>query len=412
MIDSRTNRFSLELLHNYKVNRIPENMVFSSIYQQIVDISRNAPLYLIYPSDELQTYATQIKELSLQLGDMLKCYFRNDASNPLRQLQLVAPPSEYVSVKPLKPADKPAAYSVEINSVAAGQINRGNSVSRKICPFTAQIYSFRIESEDESFDFELPITNDSTNETVLHQIQNLIRQTTNHLDSWIEEDDSKIALHLQAQANRQNKPASFTIKDTTHNGIVSFYGLDRIYALPQPSVFSVNDEPFHSYGITFEIDELFELTLNTVCQEPVHISFEMDTSKITEEIKHLADTINHLIILSNSCPNSTLKCELTSFLLSHKEALASVGIDLSDANTLQTDPEKLELSIQDSSLETLLSKEESFSKELMEHTKEISIDPMKYVPNKVVSYKNFTSVNYPNPYLTSMYSGFLFTNCC
>lgn len=412
MIDCRNNRFSLELLHNYKVDTITENFVFSSIYQKIVNISRNAPLYLIYPSDELQSFATQLKQVSLTLGDMLNHYFSNDSSNPLKKLQLTAPPSQYIEVKTLESPEEPVIYDILVEAVATGQLNQGKSVSKNTCPFTAQTFSFRIETDENSFDFEIPVKNDSSNEIILTRILNIIKQTANHLDASIENEDSKISLLIQAQANRRNKPAHFTIRDITPNGLVSYYGLDRIMAQPQSSVFFVNDKPFRSFGIAFEIDNLFELTLKAPCSEHIQVAFEINNSLIIDEIHQLAEMINQLLILSSSCSNIALKCELTSFLTSYQSELSSIGIVLNESIMLETNTNQLIQSIADSSLENILSKNEPFTQELMKHTQEISLNPMKYVPNKVVSYKDYTTINYPNPYLTSMYSGFLFTNLC
>ena len=227
-----------------------------------------------------------------------------------------------------------------------------------------------------------------------------------------QEKDSNVSLHLQARAHRRNQPAQFTIKDTNSNGIISYYGLDQITTTPQPSDFSINRKTYHSYGIAFEIDELFELSLVKPCTDEIQVAFEIDSSSISNEIVKLEDTINRLLTISHACPKNKLQREITSFLIEHKAELESIGINLDSSNMLYTNQEQLENSIKDATLEELFSENDSFSQKLLEQTHAISINPMEYVPNKIVSYKDHRKTNYPNPYLTSMYSGFLFTNCC
>ena len=54
----------------------------------------------------------------------------------------------------------------------------------------------------------------------------------------------------------------------------------------------------------------------------------------------------------------------------------------------------------------------NFADSLIDKTKEISVDPMKYVDRPVVNYKNPDSKNYSSPYITSVYSGMMFNNYC
>ena len=48
----------------------------------------------------------------------------------------------------------------------------------------------------------------------------------------------------------------------------------------------------------------------------------------------------------------------------------------------------------------------------IEKTKDISVDPMKYVDRPVVNYKNPDNRDYSSPYITSEYSGMMFNNYC
>lgn len=413
MIDSKCNRYALELVHNRKVNITnQQTKTFSYIYQQIINISQNAPVYLIYPTDEIQQFATQIKDLSIQLSDYLKTFYTDNDENPFRQLKLAPLPSEFITVKLLKQPDEQVEYNIHIDSVANGQQNIGTYVSKGVCPFTERTYTFTIQTDEQSYDFEIKVTNSSSNESILKKIASLINRATEQLEATLLYDHSKLALSIKASAHRQNTPATFTIKDSVQDGLVSYYHLNQIAASPGHSEFRVNDEAVESYGVAFVIDETFEITLHAPCEQTIKISFEQDRGIIENSILNLQRIINHLLSLSYTSKKHTLEKEILDILLSHKEALSQVGIYFDDSLMLATNQEQLESSIQNHSLEELFSDDESFAPELLEHTQTIILDPMKYVPNKIVSYKDYSKINYPNPYMTSMYSGFIFTSYC
>lgn len=414
MIDSKYNRYVLELVHNRKVNITHQDItVFSYVYQQIRNISKNAPVYLIYPTEDIQQFAENIKDLSLQLEDFLKQLLSPEADNPLHQLHLIPPPSQFITVKTLEQPEEPVEYEIHINSVSKGQRNEGSFSSPNLCPFTAQTYAFSIMTDEDDYDFEIPVTNESTNQSVLTRICELINRTASGLvANLVYNKYSKVALSIEALPHRKDKPARFTLKDDMPNGLIEYYNLNTIVSQPSQSNFSVNNEQVSSYGIAFVIDDLFEFTLHEPCEQNIKLKFELNREIITAEIEKLQNLLNHMLRLSQKNNSRVLEKGLLSILSTHKDALAMVGIELNENNLLDTNPLQLEKSIQNRTLEQLFSDENSFSTELMEHTQDIAIDPMKYVPNKIVSYKDMTKIHYPNPYLTSMYSGFLFASYC
>lgn len=413
MIDTNYNKYSLKLVHNKDIHAYQQNnSEFSSIYHEIINISRNAPLYLIYPTSQLQTFAIQIKDLSLQLSNTLKQYFKTNMENPLKKLKLVSPSPECLTVKILEQPVTPKSYDITIQQIAKGQRNVGNYVPKKVCPFTAQTYSFSIQADSENLDFELQVKNSSSNEEILTQMASLINRTASNLDAELIDDGFKVSLSISANAHRRNQPAHFSIEDTTPNGLISFYGLNKTFTQPTPSEFSVNGEAFHSFGIAFTIDGLFEMTLLQTVPDNIRVAFELDSTIITEEIQKFQFSLNRLLELARSCQKHTLETELMEFITIHKEDLLEIGIELNKSNLLITNQTQLENSISNSTVQTFFSEHQNFSQDLLAQTHEISTDPLKYVPNKVVSYKNLNKINYPNPYQISSYSGFLFTNYC
>ena len=88
------------------------------------------------------------------------------------------------------------------------------------------------------------------------------------------------------------------------------------------------------------------------------------------------------------------------------------GIKLEADGTLSIDDELLSQAISGPGSREALSPIKAFSDALIEKTKDISIDPMKYVDRPVVNYRNPDSRDTSSPYVTSEYSGMMFNNYC
>lgn len=413
MIDSNCSKYALELIHNCRIQVNSDYAtVFSAVYQQIVRISKDAPVYLIYPSEQLQTFATRIKMLSLQLSHMLESYLEPTQENPLRQIKLVSDSTKHLLAKPIAYPVEPKSYHVQIHSVASGQRNQSKFVSKKTCPFTKQTYLFSVQTNDDVYDFELPVHNHASNESILLNIQKLINQTVDTLEATILEDGSRISLVLEAKPYRKNIPAEFSLHEKSSNGILSFYELDSVTEPPKQSEFSVEGNHFISYGTAFNIDDLFEITLLKPSLDIIKVSYELDTTKILSEATMFSETVTQLLELAKTCPNPKLYRELLSFFNSHRTELEQAGLQLDDTLMQFSSIPAEESSAKANSLQELLSQNEAFSKQFLMQAQNITINPMEYVPNRIVSYKDFTKPNFPNPYETSMYSGFIFANCC
>jgi flagellar hook-associated protein 2 len=343
---------------------------------------------------------------------MLESYLETSQENPLRQIKLVSGSTKHLLAKPIGYPAEPKSYHVQINTVASGQRNQSKYVSKKTCPFTTQTYSFSVQTNDEIYDFELPVHNHATNESILLSIQKLINQTVDTLEASILEDKSRIALVLEAKAYRKNVPAQFSLREKSSNGILAFYELNSVTESPKQSDFSVDGKHFTSYGTAFNIDDLFELTLLAPSPDTIIVSYELDSASILSEAARFSETVNQLLELSKTCSNTKLYRELLVFFTSHHTELEKAGLQFQDSQVhLSSIPDEAR-SLKVNFLQKLLSQDEAFSQQFLMHTQNIIINPMEYVPNKIVSYKDFTRPNFPNPYETSMYSGFLFTNCC
>ena len=93
------------------------------------------------------------------------------------------------------------------------------------------------------------------------------------------------------------------------------------------------------------------------------------------------------------------------------DKLAGEGIHIAENGKVEVDEERLsEISRNEEGIERFLPVND-FAKALIEKSREISLDPMKYVERPVVNYKN-PGHGFVQPYITSEYSGMLFSGYC
>ncbi|MBP3274428.1 MAG: hypothetical protein J6L93_05435, partial [Butyrivibrio sp.] len=110
--------------------------------------------------------------------------------------------------------------------------------------------------------------------------------------------------------------------------------------------------------------------------------------------------------------SSKLRSEIIGIAQQHLANAQDIGISLEGDGTLKIDEELLKQAASGSSSAESLAPVNSFADSLIAKTKDISVDPMKYVERPVVNYKNPDSRDYTSPYITSEYSGMMFNNYC
>lgn len=104
--------------------------------------------------------------------------------------------------------------------------------------------------------------------------------------------------------------------------------------------------------------------------------------------------------------------EMNQIVALYRESLNAMGVTSREDGTLKVDKNKLSDSVISSedvsdTFHTL----RDFSNSLLRKSTQISLNPMQYVEQTIVAYKN-PGHNYVNPYVSSAYSGMLFNGYC
>ena len=100
--------------------------------------------------------------------------------------------------------------------------------------------------------------------------------------------------------------------------------------------------------------------------------------------------------------------DVSSMAKLHKNELDAAGFTVEKDGHIKIDEALIIQSANEGNLSDNLHKLNSFKNAMVRRADNISINPMVYVDKKLIAYPHPTK-NYPNPYVTSRYSGMMFS---
>ena len=149
----------------------------------------------------------------------------------------------------------------------------------------------------------------------------------------------------------------------------------------------------------------------------IHTNYSTDSDATVKELTALTDSYNNLLSIANNHSSnqrraSKLIHELDSITYRYLNDLESCGITRNDTGELCIDNFIASQAATDGTIKELFTNPEKIAHDLLAQTTQIAINPMDYLDQKICAYPNYNDHQYPNPYLTSIYSGMLFNYYC
>lgn len=139
-----------------------------------------------------------------------------------------------------------------------------------------------------------------------------------------------------------------------------------------------------------------------------------------EKIESLTDNVYHLVggynefikaassYLDTQTRSRQLLREMRGIASVYEDSLENMGLNLEADGTLAIDRDTLhETASQSQDINDTFGSLKHFSNMLLRKSNQVSLNPMDYVEKVMVAYKN-PGHNYPNPYITSAYTGMMF----
>ena len=195
--------------------------------------------------------------------------------------------------------------------------------------------------------------------------------------------------------------------------ILDTLGLDRVTQYPSNAIFDVDGDERSSMSNSITINKAYDVKLSKVTEEPVTISLKADADSIVESLNELVAGYNNLISVTNDENNNhfqgteKLQNEIASIARSYKKQLADSGLSLNKDGTISADKEVIINADNKDALSHIYESLNSFKNSIKEKAENIALNPMDYVNNKIIAYKNPLR-SFPDPYNLSAYTGMMF----
>lgn len=395
-----------------------------NVYNSIVKLNKDEPWYLPTTSKDTQQYAVDLKENArdlrntiAQLGGLEKDgLFRKKSAFSTDEGVATA---SYIGSEESK-EDVPD-FELEVHSLATTQENLGLFLpGNGRAALSPDTYSFDVSINDMNYEFQFSVGENETNLEVQERLVRLINNSDIGIRASLAESEGRTSLRLTSESTglAAGRDVIFAVSDDhtskTH-GAVEYLGLDYVSREPANARFSVNGEEHTSPSNHLTLDQLFSVRLTGVSSgdQPTKIGLKTDVESLTDNVSHLVGGYNDFIkaassYLETQSRSRQLIREMKGIASVYGESLGTMGLNLEEDGTLAIDRDTLrQTATQTMDLNETFSSLKGFSSMLLRKSDQVSLNPMDYVEKVMVAYKN-PGHNYPNPYVTSAYTGMMF----
>lgn len=399
------------------------------VYNSIVKMNKEAPLYILDTSRESCSFAIGMKENARELRNTIASLGGLNEDEMLNKKAAYSSNENIVSASYIgTPGDSAGVPSieVEVHSLACAQVNMGHYLpSEDLIDLPASTYSFDIGIDDLNYEFQFNIKPEDTNRNVQERLARLISNAKIGITGQVMTDDEgRSCLRLESNSTglKNNRSQIFHVSDhrtSKTSGAVDYLGLDYIAVAPSDARYSVDGEEYTSPSNHVHIGRSYELTLNGVSSEEgetATVGLKTDVESLTENINTLVKGYNSFLRAaaeySDKHPKSNrIVHDLGSISRLYAQGLTLAGLNLNLDGTLEIDNEAVQKTAMGEDARKAFSSITDFTQSLVRKSNQISLDPMNYVNNIVVAYKN-PGKNFATPYITSAYSGMMFNSYC
>lgn len=427
MINSVYNYYAAQYGHReYSKYDTHSKAQLKSTFGRLQKINSQTPSYKIDFSDAALKYAIDLKENARELSQIADelsdestdsiTYKRSATSSSPQVID-----AEYIGdscVQDYEPLE------VTVSQLACPQTNTGNFLQPNSKPFAAGEYSFDLQVQDLTYQFEFGINATDTVTDTQQKIARLINQADIGLNAQLLTDglgNSAISITSDATGIKGISPTIFHIQSQnssdasdSNTELVSTLGLDRVTQYPANAVYSVNGTTATSVSNEVTIDNNYVLTFfDTTGKAPVTISMNTDTDAIADSISELIGGYNNLIsVTANDANehfegNEKLKKDFAGIAKSYNHLLNENGLSVTDNGTIAVDRDAIISAADNGTLGDIFSGLNAFKQAVQKKAEDISLNPMDYVNNKIIAYKNpLRPTN--DPYNLSAYTGMIF----
>ena len=397
-----------------------------STYDSIVKKNKDAPWYLPIKDQEAKFGAIGLKESARALRSSLAEVGGLEEDGAFNKKHAASTDPDTVSVQYIGDDNSKSvpSFDIEVKQLASSQENVGRFLFNIPVSLPEDNYSFDVGIGEMNYEFQFHISEGESNRGIQERLVRLINNAGVGLGASLIENDNLSAIKIvsDSQGISPGKSTIFEISDnrtSKASGAVEYFGLDIVDSFPTNADFTLNGEDRHASSNHFTIGGIYEVSLNGVSPKGSHttISIKADIDSVEENVNMLVGSFNEFLRTVNSFTGEGIKTkrldnELSGITGAYRDSLQGLGITVENNGSLSVDSEKLrEIAGQSTDIGKTFSTLKDFSNSMMKKSSQVSLDPMQYVDQKIVAYKN-PGHNLSSPYTASIYSGMMFNFSC
>ena len=399
-----------------------------SVYNSIVRINKDAPLYILDDSQESRQYAVGLKENARALKNTIASVGGLTEEDILNKKAAATTDESVVTASFIGELDEDASapeFDIAVDSLAKPQVNLGRFLpDNELVDLPADTYSFDVNINDLRYEFQFNIKSTDTNREVQERLSRLINNSNIGLNAEVvsDEDTQRSYLRLESVSTgtRNGSGQLFEVSDgdtSRSTGAVSYFGIDYTSRFSSDAHFTINGEERVASSNNFTVGKMYELNLLAPSEgRDVHVGLMTDVESMTENINTLIGGYNDFVRAaaeySDLHPMSgRLVGEMSALTRTYAEGLTGAGININLDGTLELDEDAFKQSVIDGTSQDAASSIKGFAQSLLRKSNQVSLNPMSYVDKTIVAYKN-PGKSFSSPYTSSAYSGMLFNSYC
>ncbi len=403
-----------------------------NLYNAIQWKNRFAPLYMTDPSPKSIAYAIHLKESANDLKQTIDSLSGDD--NDLFSMKSAYSDNEALASVEYEPEDAegyvPLDFTLEVEKFASPQVNTSKYMrANQPVNLTPDSYSFDILTNKLHYELQFNVNEGDTNKDLQSKLSRLINNSDIGLSARVVEARGLSALEVTSDAYglpvQGERHFTITDENTSYqDGIVDYLGLNKHIKEATNAVYSINGSEESSYSNTFSVYGAYHVTLHPENADASATQSDQITANAAKsagqntsatiglypDSESLANNIETFVEGYNSFMNGVindqtdapltklLSKDLHKFLDLHSYNLEKYGIVVNEDATLEYQKGD---EISDAA------GIKGFGSQILRKLNAISLDPMEYIDRRICAYSN-PNASYPNPYMTSIYTGMLY----
>lgn len=397
-----------------------------NVYNSIVNQSKEEPVYLFGRTKDIEKYTISMKESAMAFQHEMASLGGLDGNDLFKQKAVYSSEPNIAEAQYLndnaKNLDSVESCNITVESIAKPQINKGKYMSPDDMRLSPGEYSFDVNTTTSSYELQFSIGENDTNYDIQRRLARLINNSGIGLNASVStsaEGDTSLTIASTSTGARPEDTVLFEIDDeetSQMSGVVDYLGIRNVSQNASWASYTVNGESHLSADNQININNTYSVKLLSIGgseDNPVVIGTKPDYESLKDSIIGIAGSYNNFIKTASEYlekqPRTTILIDSMKRMTSYyNSTFSSLGLQQTEDGTISINDKTLSSALTNDADENTIDSMKKFAKSALRKISQVQLNPMDYVDKRIVAYKNPHQTHFPNPYITSAYSGMLF----